>query len=341
MKFCSRPYKHLYIGINGNARCCSWARFPLGNVAQDGIEKVWNGEKAQEIRASIEDGSFRYCDEISCPLLSNNQLPDLNEEEINQTIKTLAGQYPKEFNLAYDLVCNHACPTCRNEIYSPSKEYKETIEQIDKDIVPFLNQAELIMASGSGDFFASPSMMRLISKVTPIDKKCIIKLETNGSLVEKNWSSLKHLEDYNIRVVVTPNSYEKESYEVLSGGIDNLDKTLSGIKFLSNLREKNQIKELKITMVYQDTNFREIPSFIQKSIEKFNVDLVQIRPVMKWFNISKEYYLQKNILNPLHPNHEEFMKIIQDPICSHPKVYHWCGDKLETEAVSLDELDNL
>lgn len=337
MKFCARPYEHLYITKNGKALGCSWTRFSMGSIAEEGIENVWQGEKAKELRASIEDGSFRYCDAVSCPFISNNSLPNLTQDEFQEKIKNLEGEYPKEFNLAYDYVCNHACPTCRDEIFVPTKEYKELMTKIEDSILPYLNKAKLIMASGNGDFFASAGMMKLFSQLQPENKSCIIKLETNGALVEKNWKNLKHLEDHTIQIVVTPNSYEKDTYKELSGGLDNLEKTLSGIKFLSQLRQEGKIKELKITMVVQDTNFREIPNFIQRNLEEFNVDLVQLRPVMKWFRISDETYLQKNILNPLHPDHNEFIEIINSPICKHPKVYHWCGDNLIREAQPIEK----
>lgn len=337
MRFCSRPYQHIYITRNGKSTCCSWARFSMGNIVEEGLEKVWNGDKAKELRNSIEDGSFRYCDAISCPLISNNLLPDLTEEQFKEKITQLKESYPTEFNLAYDYVCNHVCPTCRDEIFVPSKEYKMVMDKIDNDILPYLNKAKLIMASGNGDFFSSQSMMKLFSQIKPENKSCIIKLETNGALVEKNWDSLKHLEHQTIQIVVTPNSYEKETYKELSGGLDNLEKTLSGIKFLSKLRQEEKIKELKITMVVQNTNFREIPSFIKKNLEEFNVDVIQLRPVMKWFGISEETYLKKNILNPLHPNHEEFINIINSPICKHPKVFHWCGDNLIRESKEIKE----
>lgn len=336
MKFCPRPYEHLYITNNGNATCCSWVRFPLGNIVEDGIKEIWNGEKAKKLRESIEDGSFKYCDAVSCPLLNNNSLPEITKEELDKNVNYILKEYPTEFNLAYDFVCNHACPSCRSDIFKPTKEYKERIKKIDEDLLTYLNKAKLIMASGNGDFFSSKSMIKLLSKINPENPKCIIKIETNGALVEKNWKSLKHLENYNIQIVVTPNSYEKEAYKELAGGIDNLEKTLSGIKFLSKLRLENKIKELKITMVVQSVNFREIPAFIKRNLEEFQVDLVQIRPIMRWFKISEEDYLKKNVLNPLHANHQEFIDIMNDPICSHPKVYHWCGTNLKREPIRVD-----
>jgi radical SAM protein with 4Fe4S-binding SPASM domain len=325
MKFCKRPYEHMYIMPNGDARCCSWIQrpYPLGNIIDNSLEEVWNSEQAKAIRDSVADGSYRYCSKVSCPHFANDSLPDITQEAFEKETASLKS--PVEFNLAYDMVCNHACPTCRDEIFVPNDAYKQKVAKIEKELEPYLKKANLIMASGNGDLFASQSMLSMLSKIHPDNKNCVIKLETNGALVTKRWKELEHFEPYQIKIVVTPNSYERETYKYLSGGLDNVDKTLEGIAFLSRLRQENKIAELSITMVVQDTNFREIPSFIRKNLEDFNVDKIQLRPVMQWFKISKEAYLQKNVLNASHPEHEEFIEIMRDPLCSHEKVYHWSG----------------
>jgi len=81
MLFCQRPYDHLYIGKDGKTRCCGWVKHSLGNIVDLEIEEIWHGEKAREIRESIEDGSFRFCIADSCPLIGNKILPDLTPEE--------------------------------------------------------------------------------------------------------------------------------------------------------------------------------------------------------------------------------------------------------------------
>lgn len=337
MRFCKRPYNHLYVGKNGEARVCSWVPYSIGNVVEESIEDILNGEKRKAVIESVENDSFEYCNSISCPLLGNDSLPDISPEEYHEKINKIPN-YPTQFNLAYDFICNHACPSCRSDIFVGKKDYKENINTIETKLLPYLQKAELIMASGNGDVFSSQSMLKMLSKIKPENPNCIIKLETNGSLVTREWKNIEIFEDYDIQIVVTPNSYEKETYKELSGGLDNLDKTWEGLKFLSDLRDKNKIKELKITMVVQESNFREVPSFIEKSLEEFNIDLIQIRPLMQWFKIPKATYLQKNVLNPLHPSHDEFIEVMNHPICKHPKVHHWNAGNLKRKAVPMDTI---
>lgn len=317
----------MYINFGGTTRCCSWAgKLPMGDISTSGIEEVWFGDNANKLRTSIIDQSFEYCSKISCPFLSNNSLPNLSEEVFFEKIKQYENKKPTEFNLAYDFICNHICPSCRKDKFIADANYKNKMQTIEKELIPYLKHANLIMASGNGDIFSSKYMLRLLSKIHPDNQNCIIQLETNGSLVKRNWHKIKNLTDYNLRVVVTPNSYDRETYKILSGGKDNLHHTLEGLYFLKELRENNIIKEFKITMVVQPENFKEVPKFIEQSLEEFNPDKIQLRPLMKWFKLTHDEFKNRNLLATDHPENKEFIEIMQNPICSHEKVFHWIGN---------------
>ena len=78
-------------------------------------------------------------------------------------------------------------------------------------------------------------------------------------------------------------------------------------------------------MVVQECNYQEIPSYIKKLTENddFSIDKITLRPVYKWFGMEEETYWFKNILNPLHPYHKEYCKILKDECWNNPKVYDW------------------
>ena len=48
-----------------------------------------------------------------------------------------------------------------------------------------------------------------------------------------------------------------------------------------------------------------------------------MKPLFKWFKMDEETYWFKNILNPLHPYHKEYLKILADDCWNDPKVYDW------------------
>jgi len=132
MLFANRPYDH-YISQRRKTRCCGWVKHSLGNIVDLEIEEIWHGEKAREIRESIEDGSFRFCIADSCPLIGNKILPDLTPEEFDAEKNKWLKKTPHDFNLAYDYTCNHACPSCRDNIFKPSDIDKSNAAIIAKN----------------------------------------------------------------------------------------------------------------------------------------------------------------------------------------------------------------
>ena len=71
---CIRPFSEAQIMANGDVLgCCpSWVNnYKLGNLKKKSLKEIWNDKPAQEFRKSILDGSFRFCNENSCPLLQS------------------------------------------------------------------------------------------------------------------------------------------------------------------------------------------------------------------------------------------------------------------------------
>jgi hypothetical protein len=86
--FCSNPFEWFEItqlnGRGGVYLCCpSWLDTPIGNLQYQSVNEIWNGEKAREIRRSILDGSFRYCNRSRCSFLQKESGPVKRIEEVN------------------------------------------------------------------------------------------------------------------------------------------------------------------------------------------------------------------------------------------------------------------
>lgn len=90
-------------------------------------------------------------------------------------------------------------------------------------------------------------------------------------------------------------------------------------------------------MVIQDSNFRQIPQFIQKSID-YDADDIVLRPIFKWFGMQEDELLYKNILNPCHPYYQEYLEILKNPLCQDKRVFNW-GYNVEQEAVPFPTLE--
>jgi len=297
--------------------------YPIGDWYEQNVDEIWNSEAAQKARESIADGSFSYCRKVSCPFLERDSLPDVTEEEM----KALAvpAEVPEFLLLANDKTCNIACTTCRSGVFCPSKEERDKIDHALQRLKPYADRTKYIDVDGSGEFLASPGFMRFLEELRPERSDCTINMQTNGVLFdEAHWNKLSHLWQCNLEVNLTLNSLHRGTYRYLSGGFDYLERVIDNIKFLSELRREEKIKKLTVTMVVQECNFQEIPEYVHTlDSEEYTIDELMLRPVYKWFGMSEETYWFKNILNPLHPYHKQYLKVLEDDCWNNPKIYDW------------------
>ncbi len=294
----------------------------IGNIIEQNIDEIWLGERAEKLRESFRDGSFRYCRATSCPFLENKSLEVMDDDEFED--KSTPLRLPSVIYLANDFVCNHSCPSCRHDIYRADKDYLDKFNRAGEVLLPLLNQAEEISSCGNGDLFSSPHMIKLLARVKPQRNDFKFQIETNGVLFnEGNWEKIKNLHDSNISVVVTPNSYNKTTYEYLNGGHDDYNELMDSLNFIRDLRRKNRIKEYSISIVVQESNYTELPSFIERSFDEFEVDHVIVKPLYRWFKMSDEDFWFKDVLNPMHPYHKSWKQMMDSPILNDKRVYLW------------------
>lgn len=327
MKFCARPWIHWYLvdAEIGEVWPCGWmdSRFNLGNILTQEIDEILQSEELKKLRESILDGSFRYCDCHKCNLIANDKLPDLSEEEINEITSI---KYPHEFNIAYDETCNHACSSCRHEFFKGTKEYYEKVEYINQKMLPYYNKATRISINGRGDIFACEHLLTMLEKLKPEREDFKLVIETNGALFdEAHWNRIAHLSKYHIRVIVTINSFHDSTYRYLNGYSNHVDKVLDNLKFMRSLRDNGKINDFEISAIAQESNFREIPEYVERCLNEFGADSVRIRGIMNFIMDEDEFWF-KDVFNPAHPFYKEAIDILHHPIMQDKRVWYWEGD---------------
>lgn len=336
MKSCKKCFEYAYVFVGGDVRFCPWNGIVIGNLKQNTLEEIWHGEEAENIRKAFLGGELIGCNEQYCPdCINNSTTLDLEEEELRQMYENLP-EIPLQISLAYDERCNHACPSCRKEFFSAGKEYRQELVTITKNIEPYLPKVKHIATNGIGDLFVSHELLDMLSRFHPCDPDMTMFIETNGVLFKQNWDKMKHLAGHIETVSITPNSFDRETYKYLAG-VDDLDKFEESMEFITELKHKGAIKRIRMIMVIQDSNFRQIPQFIQKSID-YDADDIVLRPIFKWFGMQEDELLYKNILNPCHPYYQEYLEILKNPLCQDKRVFNW-GYNVEQEAVPFPTLE--
>ncbi len=324
MKFCDRPFNFGYFTTGGEVWPCPWMHFTIGNLYEQDVDELWHSEAAQKARESILDGSFAYCRKLSCPHLERNDLPDLTEEELRE--RAVPTDVPEIINLCNDYTCNIACTKCRTSVYCPQKGEREKVADALRRLLPYANRARALSMNGRGEFLANPVYIQFLQDLKPERPDFHLGLETNGTLFdEEHWHKFSHVGKFHLDVTVTLDSMRREVYRYLSGGFDYLDRVLSNLRFLSRLRREKTINSLTLTMVVQECNFWEVPEYIRTfaHTEEYAVDQIILRPVYSWFGMKRDTYWFKNMLNPMHPYHQEYLRILEDDCWKDPKVYDW------------------
>ncbi len=330
MRFCPIPYRQVHLDPGGGVRLCAWMDISIGNLADMDIKAIWNGEASQKLRESIRDGSFRFCRKTSCPHLENDDLEHLAPEEFER--RAAIPELPKTISAAHDFTCNHSCPSCRSQVFVPDTQDKDIFEKTRDTVIMLLNQADSFFTCGNGDLFSSPRLLRLLSEVHPQNKNCSIGLETNGALFDAaHWEKIAHFGEHYLSVTVTPNSFVKSTYHYLNGGHDDYEALMKNLGFIRELREQGIVNHYEISIVVQERNFLELPDFARRCMDEFHVDRVIVKPLYKWFCMSDDDYWFKDVANPLHPYHEEWKKVMHDPILNNSRVFLW-GARNEHEA---------
>ena len=334
---CLVPFMRLEIHHKQNFMCCpSWIKKELPNNVP--LDELWNSEEAKEIRASVLDGSFKFCDTNLCPFLKdviNNKnkksghvtheslLTGEFREIFDKKITTIPTSKVKEINFSFDRSCNFKCPSCRTDYIVANTERQQGITATISEIEDVYSESvEMLYISGTADAFASASYRNYLrnfdsSKYKKLKK---IHLHTNGSLWnEEMWESVKNIHKYVKTCEISIDAGTKDTYENKTRIGGNWETLIKNLNFIATIESLTYIK---ISFVVQDTNYKEMREFydIVSSIFKRKIDIFYGR-ILNWGTFDSEQFLQKDVADERNVNHLDFVKEF-NKIYNLPNVSH-------------------
>ena len=343
---CKRPFSFFSLLDNGNViPCCPpWIDgYTYGNINEKSFDEVWNSDKAIKFRESIIDGSFTYCNKMSCPMLSvggedvreKDAYIEQPEDEVDpddaliindiKNNKTKLDHGPLHLECNYDRSCNLSCPSCRDKTIMHAGQERKSINEIQKEIIE--NGAADVISmtiTASGDPFASPTFRKLLQTLT--EKQCP-KLEeilviTNGLLIKRYWDTLSEfVRDKIYSISISIDAASADTYHINRRG-GKWETLCENMKFVSQLRRDKVIHDFNASMVIQKNNFSEIKDFVV-FCEEHNVDMVQLQlyesdfgrdlgyandGYANWF----EEWKDKAVQEKTHPDHYKLIDTLKD-----------------------------
>lgn len=327
---CTIPFKYSEVFKDKHYLCCpGWLNesvYETGNMKKD-----FHSEKAEKIRDSILDGTYKYCDDQQCPHLSliqqgksiDNRLIPKSTANIQAVINNTK---LKNVNLCFDESCNYKCPSCRLDFINFKGKEVQTVEekllQVETELA---SDIEKITLTGGGDPFFSNSFRKFLLRFEPkkFPKLKNIHILTNGSLwTESLWNKLHKVHPYVKTCEISIDAATADTYEnkVRLGG--KWDKLINNLKFITSI---NTIKQFTFSFVTQDTNFREMDMFCQLFNSSHNLKdkrySIFFNHLTNWGTFSEKEYNTKDISRIEHPDHEEFLDMLKI-ISNQPNVVH-------------------
>lgn len=334
-KFCSAPFRQLDVYENGNAHqcCATWLPQPAGDLSKNSIDEVWNSDPAQRIRASILDGSFRYCKHDLCPLIQEDRLPTVEEASQDLSIKKIIDkkvthleELPAFVNLCNDPSCNLWCPSCRTErILHTDEQSLVPIRDLQSKVTQSLfskptTRNFAVNVTGSGDPFASRVFREFLFELSGEDFPNLqVNLQTNGVLLTpRNWSRLHRIHN-NIKIIlVSFDAATPETYAITRRG-GHWDTLLENVNALGEKRRNGELNYLRLDFVVQQANYREMPDFVLLA-ESLGADDASFSMLVDWGTWPKPEYLVRAVHLSGHPEHQAFLDVLKHPNLGHPRV---------------------
>ena len=223
---------------------------------------------------------------------------------------------PKYITLSIESGCNVKCVFCRDDVVFVNKEETARLKNlIDTNyFIPLLKNTEVITLNGAGEIFVSKFCKLFIEKVVKKYPKIRFEILTNGLLCnEKTLKEFKLINKIN-EVTISLHAAKEKTYDKMVRG-SNFKTVLKNIEYISSLKKKKKINELYLCFVITSINYKELPDFVKLAYSFNAVPLIwEVRPY-DFDNCKLIKEIEKyDVTRKEHPEHEKFLKVLQDPI---------------------------
>lgn len=313
---CTTPFKYTDVFDDKQFLCCpGWLDADV-SVGKS-IQENFNSKKAQDVRESILDGSYKYCNEKQCPHLSGlTQDKFLDKRFVEKNKNTL-----EHFNLiseiesvgfSFDRSCNLQCPSCRVDLINYlGKERKAVdikLDELNKEISKTIKRMYI---TGTADPFYSKSFRQFLINLEPSNypKLESIHIHSNGILWTKQlWDRMNRIHPFVKSCEISIDAASKNTYEKevrIGGDWEALKKQL---EFIVNIRTINYFS---FSFVVQDKNYKEMYDFYElitdltKEVKK---DIsIFFNHIVNWGTYTESEFLNRDVANTAHKLHSDFL----------------------------------
>ena len=292
---CPRPRDTILIDKQGSCyacECTSWLPQSIGNLQIKSLEEIIGSAMHQHLQASIDDGTYRYCNENQCSYIKSGAVLHGQPERI------------QHLRLAIDDSCNLRCPSCRRHMifHKDGSAYNLGIRLADR-INEWLHSYEhpiQVHIGSDGDPFAS-HVYRYFMEQTPERENIKYSILTNGLMFKEFHTRVPYVINNLRELGVSIDGATKDTYEKLRLG-GKWDKINENLECIAELKQRHNFRFI-LHFVVQKDNYHEMEDIILLG-RKYNADRVWLNKMEDW-NVNPNFG-DVDIFRSTHPLHEDY-----------------------------------
>ena len=276
---CPLPFSGLYIGPNGQIRCCSISRTNLGNIHDDPIESIVQGETVKKIRREMLEGKFpENCTDCYTKESSHK---NINLHNISNRLYHIGKLKEAPFHLYKDEnnfellqldarwrnTCNGACVYCGPKLSSRWAVELDKKHRIEKPVLT--NNLDYVMGNikklkmlylCGGEPFLIKENLALLETISREKRDLDIRINTNLSEIDNPMFDV---------IKTLPNVHWILSAEAMGSEFEYIRYPLKWSTFIENLEViKGLPHRLSLNMAWNILNAHGIFEFIDFMIGK-------------------------------------------------------------------------
>jgi len=320
---CAVPFTSLEVHDNTSFLCCAtW--LPKHLPKNSSFKDCWESEEANEIRNSILDGSYKFCDKVQCPYLHQldtfgdvgrieplyhkSKLPVFLRDKIKQ-YKAGNPIAPRIVQFSMDRSCNLKCPSCRLSLIIADSTKIQKVKQEIQDIEnTYGKEITALYITGTGDPFISAAFRDFLRNFdkNKWPKLQSIHLHTNATKWTKEmWDSMPNIHKYVKSCEISIDAGTKDTYETKTRLNGEWDKLIENLRFISTIPT---LKRIKTSFVVQQKNYKEMKIFYNLMNSIFTKNLyVFYNKITNWGTFTEEEFIKEQVWNKTHPEHKDFI----------------------------------
>lgn len=303
---CPRPFDTLLIDKQGSCylcECTSWLPQSVGNIQNKSIEEILHNELAESLRSSIEDGSYRYCNNKQCSYL-------LDARSVAPWGTNLPATQIKHIRLAIDDSCNLSCPSCRTKkIFLKSGKNLSIRIKIADSILEFLNLQKHnihIHVGSDGDPFASLVYRHFMRRAEDMSHLSF-SIQTNGLLVRQMHDRIKNIFSRLKTLNVSVDGASKNTYEHLRRG-GSYEKILENLSFIKEIKKRYGFKFILHFIVQRD-NYHEMGTMVDLA-EQYSADRIWFNRITDWNTYSR--FIDLDVADSNNVHHPQYLDMLEN-----------------------------